>query len=522
VSSGLRRLVAVLGDQLNTDAAVFDDFDDDCDAVWMAELAHEAAHVWAHQKRLVQFFAAMRHHRDALRQAGRCVYYHELGATPGHDRGETFEGLLAEDLRALGPDELVVVQPGDYRVLLEIRSAAAEAGVALTIHPDRHFLCPLEGFAAWAKGRRSLVMEHFYRAMRREHSVLMDGREPAGGQWNWDTSNRKTFGRNGPGALPSPPLFEPDATTRAVIELVSRRFPDHPGDAAAFQAAVTPDQARQALGAFIRERLPRFGDYQDALWTDTSLAYHSQLSAALNLHLLDPKEVITAAEAAYERGDAPLNAVEGFIRQILGWREFVRGIYWTYMPDYAQRNALGAEADVPALMWHGETEMACVADSMRNVLANGYAHHIQRLMVLGLFAQLYGVQPYAFHEWHMALYVDAVDWVSLPNALGMSQYGDGGVMGSKPYCASGAYIQRMSNYCAHCRFDPKKAVGDDACPFTTLYWDFLDRHAEQFRGNRRLTFQLRHRDQREARGDMEPIRRQAARLKKRIRDDDGV
>jgi deoxyribodipyrimidine photolyase-related protein len=521
-ADGLRHLVLVTGDQLNRDSAAFDDFDPERDAVWMAELAHEATYVPAHQQRLVLFFAAMRHFRDALARDGVTVHYHALAVDPAADRGAGFRGLLREDLPRRDPERLILVQPGDYRVLTELREAAAEQAIPLEVREDRHFYCSIDGFAAWAGDRRSLVMEHFYRAMRRQHDVLMDGSQPVGGQWNRDADNRETFGRDGPGELPRAPRFEPDPTTRAVIETVDQRFGDHPGDARAFDRPVTPQQARTALDAFIRDRLPYFGDYQDALWAGEGLLYHSQLSAALNLHLLDPREAVDAAVAAYHQGQAPLNSVEGFVRQILGWREFVRGVYWTHMPGYADSNALDHHEAVPPLLWHGETDMACVADAMRNVIEQGYAHHIQRLMVLGLFAQLYGVHPYAFHEWHMAMYLDAVDWVSLPNTLGMSQYGDGGVIGSKPYCASGAYIQRMSNHCSSCRYNPKKAYGDDACPFTTLYWSFLDRHAERLRGNQRLVFQIRNRDRREAKGEMAPVREAAASLRSRIRNGERV
>jgi deoxyribodipyrimidine photolyase-related protein len=303
---------------------------------------------------------------------------------------------------------------------------------------------------------------------------------------------------------------------------VQERWPDHPGTLEGFAEAVTPEQAREALADFIRERLPSFGDHQDALWEGEPFLYHSRLSAALNLKLLDPRDCIEAAEDAWRAGEAPLNAVEGFVRQILGWREYVRGIYWHFMPDYASRNALECDdVDVPGFYWTGETRMACVADALRNVLEHGYAHHIQRLMVLGLFAQLLGVHPYRFHEWHMALYLDAVDWVSLPNTLGMSQYGDGGLVGTKPYCASGRYIQRMGNHCGGCRYDPGTAVGEEACPFTTLYWDFLARHRERLDGNRRMKFQLANLDRKDP-DELSRIQERARTLQGRIREGEDV
>ena len=280
---------------------------------------------------------------------------------------------------------------------------------------------------------------------------------------------------------PSRSRFEPDALTREVLDLVDSRFADHPGSLDAFAWPVTRAQALEALTCFVRERLPSFGRYQDAMWPGQPWLYHAHLSAALNLKLLDPREVVAAAVEACEFGKAPLAAVEGFVRQILGWREYVRGIYWTRMPDYLESNALAADADLPDFYWTGDTDMHCLADTIGQTLKFGYAHHIQRLMVTGLYALLLGVEPKQVHEWYLAVYVDAVEWVELPNTLGMSQFADGGLMASKPYAATGQYIDRMSGYCKGCRYDPKQRTGDSACPFTTLYWDFLMRHADRLR-----------------------------------------
>jgi deoxyribodipyrimidine photolyase-related protein len=295
--------------------------------------------------------------------------------------------------------------------------------------------------------------------------------------------------------------------------MVQRRFPDSPGSLDTFDYAVTPEQARAALRDFIEYRLRGFGTYQDAMATGRPYLYHSRLSAALNLHLLDPRDAIAAALRAWEEDDVPLNSVEGFIRQILGWREYVRGVYWTHMPAYAELNALDADLPMPAFMWTAETEMNCVRVCVEQLVEHAYAHHIQRLMVLGLVALLLGVHPYAVHEWHMSMYADAVDWVSLPNVLGMSQYGDGGIVGTKPYCASGNYVKRMSNYCAGCRYDPSVATGDTACPITTLYWDFLARNRKRLAGNRRLGFQFKNLD-RKSRSELGAIRKQADALKR--------
>jgi len=513
----VRRLVVVLGDQLNADSAAFDDFDPRRDAVWMAENQREAADLPCHQQRLVLFFSAMRHYRDAQRDRGLTVHYHAITSDPAQDRGAGFAEILAEDVKRLKPEQLVVVQPGDWRVLAELERAADHAGLDLTVLPDRHFYCSLDQFRDWAGGRKSLLLETFYRWMRKDRGVLLDDQgEPVGGAWNFDRANREVFPKEGPGRIKPPRRFQHDDTTREVIDLVRQRFADHPGDAEGFDLPVTPGQAGDSLRDFIDRRLPTFGDYEDAMWTDEHFLYHSRLSAPLNLKLLDPRRCVEKAVEAWEQDDAPINSVEGFVRQILGWREFIRGVYWLHMPQYAERNALRCDdRDVPEAFWTGQTDMNCVAHAMRSVLDHGYAHHIQRLMVLGQLALLLGVHPYRFHQWHMAMYLDAVDWVSLPNALGMSQYGDGGIVGSKPYCASGAYIHKMSNYCEGCRYQHNKALGDDACPFTTLYWDFLARHEKRFAGNNRMALQLRNLEKKDA-DERRAIRRRAARLRDQL------
>jgi deoxyribodipyrimidine photolyase-related protein len=318
--------------------------------------------------------------------------------------------------------------------------------------------------------------------------------EPVGGQWNFDPENRGSFGRAGPPARPAPCAFPPDTLTREVIALVERRFASHPGRLERFDWPVTPVQAHTALQDFIAHRLADFGRFQDAIWTGEPWLFHSRLSAALNLKLLDPREVIRAAEEAHADGRVPLASAEGFIRQILGWREYVRGIYWRHMPGYLERNALDAREALPKFYWTGDTQMACLRDAIGQTLELGYAHHIQRLMVTGLYALLLGVDPRRVHEWYLAVYVDAVEWVELPNTLGMSQYADGGLLASKPYVATGKYLARMGNYCDGCRYRPDRAHGADACPFTTLYWDFLVRHRERFVRHPRLALQVRNLD----------------------------
>ncbi|MES1926937.1 cryptochrome/photolyase family protein [Salinisphaera sp. T31B1] len=521
--ASIRNLVIVLGDQLDMTLSALDDFDPAQDAIWMAENETEATHVWCHHKRLVLFFSAMRHHRDALIDRGFEVIYHALTPDRRRDSGRDFGEILSARINERRPQRLVMTECGDLRVHRLLDATARAHDIALQVRPDRHFYCDLDTFEEWAAGRDGLVLEYFYRMMRRRHDVLMDGDEPEGGAWNFDKDNRESFGRDGPGDIPAPRQFRPDEITHDVADMVAARYAEHPGAYEGFDLPVTRQEARAALRDFIDHRLSRFGPYQDALWTDLHYGYHSRLSAALNLHLLDPRECVDAAVAAYRDGTVALNSVEGFVRQILGWREFVRGVYWQQMPGYAQRNALRADLPVPAFYWDGDTDMACVGDAMGNVLANGYAHHIQRLMILGLFALNAGVHPHAFHDWHMAMYLDAIDWVSLPNALGMSQFGDGGLLGTKPYCASGNYVNKMSNYCKNCRFDHRQATGDKACPVTTLYWDFLDRNAKTFEGNHRMVFQLKNLEKKRADEPlMSAIRDQASNLRQRIADGERI
>jgi deoxyribodipyrimidine photolyase-related protein len=306
--------------------------------------------------------------------------------------------------------------------------------------------------------------------------------------------------------------FSQDETTREVLRLVEERFPDQPGSLAHFDWPVTRRQAGRALRDFVDRRLTAFGRYEDAMWTGEPFLYHSRLSSALNLKLLDPRKAIDVAVEAWRKGEAPINSVEGFVRQILGWREFVRGIYWLFMPEYAERNTFGADLPLPALYWSAETEMNCLRECVGQTLEFGYAHHIQRLMVTGLFALLLGVEPRRVHEWYLAVYLDAVEWVELPNTIGMSQYADHGTMATKPYAASGKYIQRMSDYCENCRFDPSERRGEAACPFTTLYWDFLSRNRRTLQTNPRMGLQIRNLD-RIPDSERRAIRRQADRLK---------
>ncbi len=510
MGADVRHLLVVLGDQLDAASAGFDDCDRARDVVWMAEVDGEARHVWSGQPRIALFLAAMRHFRAGLLERGLAVDYVEL-EDPRNTH--TLAGELDRAIGRLRPQRVILVEPGEWRVEQALAAVARRAGVPLEVRPDRHFLSSRADFARHAAGRRQLRMEFFYREMRRRHRVLLDAAgEPLGGRWNFDAENRAAFGREGPPERRQPRAFPPDAITRAVIDLVQRRFPRHPGDLTRFDWPVTAADARAALDDFIAHRLAEFGRYQDAMWTDDPWLFHSRLAAAMNLKLLDPREVIRLAEQAHREGRAPLASVEGFIRQILGWREYVRGVYWRFMPGYLERTALQAREPLPTFYWDGGTSLACLRAALRQSLDLGYAHHIQRLMVTGLYALLLGVAPAQVHAWYLAVYVDAVEWVELPNTLGMSQYADGGVMASKPYVATGKYIQRMSNYCSGCRFDPAQATGARACPFTTLYWDFLARHRVTLAANPRLALQVRNLDRLEP-AHLAAIRGRAAEIR---------
>jgi len=500
-----RHLVLILGDQLAFDSRALTGFDPACDRVLMIEAPEESTHVRSHRARIALFLSAMRHFRDALRGRGWSVDHIELD-DPDHRAQPGLPQRLASALARHRPELLRLAEPGEWRLQQAIEQVARQHGTPLDVVSDAHFLCTRAEFAAWAAKYRksptsSLRMEFFYREMRRRYRVLIDAKDPSvtqpeGGQWNFDAENRKGYSKSGPGLIPPHEMFEPDALTRDVLALVDRRFADHPGDLTHFAWPVDRRQALQAMEVFVNHRLPGFGDHQDAMWTDTPFGWHSLLSTSLNLHLLDPREVIAAAEDAYRRGHAPLAAVEGFIRQILGWREFIRGVYWLDMPGLAEANHYGHRRALPVWFWTGETRMACARDAIGQTLKHGYAHHIQRLMVTGLFGLLAEIDPREVSAWYLAVYVDAVEWVELPNVVGMALFADGGRFTSKPYVASGAYIDRMSNYCDGCSYAPDRKSSESKskplCPYTVLYWNFLDQHEAELSANPRTSLMAKN------------------------------
>ncbi|MBC7522086.1 MAG: cryptochrome/photolyase family protein [Sandarakinorhabdus sp.] len=474
-------LIPILGDQLSAGLAALRSADKRAAIVLMMEVAAEATSVRHHQKKIAFLFSAMRHFADELRAAGWSVDYIRLDDP---DNTHSFDGEVARAAARHAAAAITTVEAGEWRVLDSQNRWAALTGVPCAILPDDRFIDTRADFADWARPRKRLVMEDYYRLMRRRTGILIDAGQPAGGAWNFDTDNRKPPKKGL--AYPTPPAFAPDAITQDVLALVAAHFGNHFGDLLPFGHAVTRADALVCLDDFIAHRLPQFGDYQDAMVTGQDHMFHSQLSALINCGLLLPREVCDAAEAAYRAGVVPINAAEGFIRQILGWREYVRGIHWIAGPDYASRNFLGATRDLPDFYWTGETDMHCLSQSIGATKRHAHAHHIQRLMVIGNFAMLIGTDPHQVHEWFLSVYDDAYEWVETPNVIGMSQFADGGLMGSKPYAGGGAYINRMSDYCKNCRYNVKNRTGPDACPFNSLYWDFLARNRDTLGTNHRL------------------------------------
>lgn len=472
----------LLGDQLSKSVSALQEIAPESDLVLLAEVMQEATYVKHHPKKIAFLFSAMRHFAEELHAKGFKVRYVKLDdvGNTGSITGEVEQALRDGDF-----EQVITTEPGEYRLLAEFQSWPEKFGLPVEIRPDTRFLCSIEEFKHWAQGKKQLRMEYFYRDMRRKHRLLLepDG-QPTGGQWNYDRENRKppAHGLSSPQRL----SHKKSVITDEVLNLVNERFGDHFGNLEPFHFAVNRTQSLMELRYFIDELLPCFGDYQDAMVSGEPYLYHSLLSSYLNAGLLLPLEICQMAEAAYRAGKAPLNAVEGFIRQILGWREFVRGIYWLHMPDYAQLNFLEAKRPLPQFYWTAETTLFCVAEAVCHTRDHAYSHHIQRLMITGNFALLAGINPVEVCEWYLQVYADAYEWVELPNTLGMALFADGGLMASKPYAASGKYIHRMGNFCRQCRYDPELITGEKACPFNALYWDFLARNREKLGSNQRL------------------------------------
>jgi deoxyribodipyrimidine photolyase-related protein len=476
----------ILGDQLSPEISSLKDADKSRDIILLCEVFDEAVYVKHHQKKIAFLFSAMRHFAASLSDAGWNVDYVRLDQD---GNSHSFSGEVARAVERHAPESVIATFASEWRVLTEMRDWENTLPCAVELRDDDRFYCSLDEFATWADGRKQLRMEYFYRELRRKTGILMSGNDPIGGQWNYDAENR---GRAPDGLeVPKHTSFVPDEITNEVLNLVEDRFGDHFGKLRPFEFAVTHEQAAYVLDRFIAERLPLFGTYQDAMVEGEPFMFHAHIGLYLNCGLLSPQQAIIAAENAYHAGAAPLNATEGFIRQILGWREFVRGLYWLKMPEYAKQNALEAHRPLPAFFWTADTKMNCLKQCVSETRDHAYAHHIQRLMVLGNFALLAGLSPKEVNEWFMIVYADAYEWVELPNVSGMALYADGGVLASKPYASGGAYIERMSNYCRSCHYKVKQKNGEQACPFNYLYWDFLIRHQDRLSGNARMGMMYR-------------------------------
>ena len=474
-------LIPVLGDQLTRTLASLKGMTKDNCVILMMEVWDEATYVRHHKQKIALIFSAMRHFAAELSEAGWKVDYVKLDDP---DNAGSFTGEVARAVERHEPERVRIVEAGEWRVQQAIEEWPDKFACEVEILPDDRFLCSHSEFRDWAEDRKHLTMEHFYRTMRRKTGLLMDGDKPAGGDWNYDSENREKL--DDTSDVPPRPKFEPDDITCEVLDLVEDRFGDHFGDLRPFEWPVTSAEAEKAADAFFAERLECFGPYQDAMVHGSDDLYHSMLSTSINIGLLDPLKLCERAEEAYRDGRAPLNSVEGFIRQIIGWREYVRGFYWHEMPALAEANELEATRDLPEFFWTGETDMRCLADCVRSTRTNAHAHHIQRLMVLGNFCLLAGIDPRQVADWFLVVYADAYEWVELPNVAAMILYADGGRLATKPYAASGNYINKMSDYCRDCAYSVSKKTGEGACPFNPLYWHFMERHRERLSSNHRI------------------------------------
>ena len=480
----MTKLCFILGDQLSESLSSLAVIDKQNDVVFLCEVMEEATYVAHHPKKIAFLFSAMRHFLQRLRGLGYRVRYtqYDDAANAGSFEKELYRAIVEENI-----SEVHLIHPNEWRVLQKMKTLEQQLLIPLIIHEDTRFLCSIDEFNDWAKNKKQWRMEYFYRMMRQKHHLLMDSRgNPEGGSWNYDAQNRKNA--NHIETFPSRLIHPIDEVTIEVLKLVENEFSNHFGQLRPFHFAVTREQALCEANYFIEHCLACFGDYQDAMRSNETNLYHSRLSFYLNAGLLLPLELCRMAEEAFKKKLAPLNAVEGFVRQILGWREYVRGIYWLLMPEYASRNYFNASRPLPGLYWGQDTQMFCMKEVVRQTQVEAYSHHIQRLMITGNFALLAGLSPKEVCEWHLAVYADAYEWVELPNTLGMALYADGGVMASKPYAASGKYIQKMSNFCKSCSYNPADAVGESACPFNSLYWNFIAQHQDGLKSNPRLHY----------------------------------
>jgi deoxyribodipyrimidine photolyase-related protein len=472
----------ILGDQLNIQHSWFSEDPSVAEYVLM-EVREEATYVRHHIQKIIGFFLAMRAFAKELEKRGFSVRYIALDdPTNRHSFAENIETLLASGRYSSGQYQA----PDEYRVAEALRDISSRASVPMQVVDSEHFLTTPEFFQGVFKGHKRYVMELFYREVRRKYDLLMDDGEPIGGRWNYDAENRKKLPKD---VTPPPPLEFEREVTELVALLRTLKIPSIGSvDARRFTWPVTREESLRALKYFCEKLLPDFGSYQDAMHTEYRFLFHSKISFSMNVKLISPLEVIEAAINAWRKskGAISIEQIEGFVRQIAGWREFMRGVYWAHMPRYKTLNFFGAKRPLPHYFWDGDTKMRCVKHAVDQSLEESYAHHIQRLMVTGNFTILTGINPDEVDAWYLGVYADALEWVQLPNTRGMSQFADGGIVGTKPYTSSAAYINKMSNYCSGCHYNFKEKYGERGCPFNTLYWDFLIRNRKLLENNPRI------------------------------------
>ena len=489
-----KHLRLILGDQLNAMHSWFKQIDDDVIYV-IAELHQEASYTKHHIKKITSFFAAMADFAQMLESQGHRVCYLTLDESKQY---QDLPHLIKSLVTHYQCESFTFQRPDEYRLWSQLGNLPAQDGLTVYEADSEHFLLPFDQLPQHFQVATHVRMENFYRFMRKEFSILMEGTKPVGGAWNFDSNNRQTFKKADLKVIPKPLIFTNPA------EAYLQRIKHHNIKTIGYESTnvdypINRQQSLQLLDYFCQYQLPNFGNFQDAMTVASPYAwslYHSRLSFSLNCKMLNPMEVIQSALTAYQasEGKITISQIEGFIRQILGWREYVRGMYWMNMPNYAQQNALSANRDLPTFFWNADTKMQCLKSAISQSLEHAYAHHIQRLMITGNFALLAGIDPNQVDDWYLGIYIDAIEWVELPNTRSMALFADGGWIATKPYAASGNYVNKMSDYCKSCRYNVKQKLGEDACPLNSLYWNFIDQNYEQLASNHRMSFPIRNWD----------------------------
>lgn len=503
--------VWVIGDQLTPNISSLSGLaPGDC-VVFMVESFEHARRIPFHKQKLVLIWSAMRHFAEELLGLGYTVDYH----TSAPD----FERSVCKHIELYKPVSLRIMETAEYSLSQRLAEIVEKLGVPAYITPSNMFLSDKSLFQQRARGKRSVVMESFYRMMRGQTGLLMDDDKPTGGQWNYDKQNRRPASSEL--EFPGVPEYTPDSITIEVKRIVESKFSNHFGSCDEFYWPVTRSDARAFFGDFLEKRLDLFGPYEDAMVSGERVLYHSLISPLINIGLLDPLEICRLAEERYYQGSARINSVEGFIRQIIGWREFVYQIYHWRMPEYISMNFLEADLPLPDFYWNAETDMHCVREAIETLIEYGINHHIQRLMITGNFALIAGINPQEVNKWYWLAYADAYEWVVTPNVLGMSLYADGGIMSTKPYAASANYINKMSDYCQKCVYNPREALGEKSCPFNSLYWDFLARNQGQLGRNPRIAMIYKNMSRRNP-GKLRSMRIRAQELRKKLNNGDPI